>query len=58
MHAAKEQPLRKPENSHMETKWFPIIQLPEMYLPEQEKVIKENLETILQIKKSPPKGED
>jgi len=58
MHTAKEQPLGQPEDNRMETKWFPITKLPEMYLPEQEKVIKENLETILQIKKSPPKGED
>lgn len=58
MHTAKEQPLGQPEDNRMETKWFPVTRLPEMYLPEQEKVIKENLETILQIKKSPPKGED
>lgn len=55
MHTAKEQPLGKPEDTHMETKWFPIIQLPEMYLSEQEQVIKENLDIILQIKKFHPK---
>lgn len=49
MYAAKEQPLGQPEDSKMETKWFPVAKLPEMYLPEQEKVIKENLDSILQI---------
>lgn len=40
MYTTKEQPLGQPENNQMETKWFPITKLPEMYLPEQEKVIK------------------
>lgn len=50
MHAAKEQPLGQPEDNRMETKWFPVTKLPEMYLPEQEKVIKGNLDSILPIK--------
>lgn len=51
MCVTKEQPMGQPENNQMETKWFPVAKLPEMYLPEQEKVIKENLDSILQIKK-------
>ena len=49
-----DQPLGKYESEHMETQWFPILQLPKMYLPEQEKVIVENRNKIIaSIKEAP-----
>ncbi len=34
----------------METAWFRPDELPKMYLPEQEKIIKENLEMMKKLK--------
>jgi ADP-ribose pyrophosphatase YjhB (NUDIX family) len=54
MSTAPDQPLGKYENKLMETHWFPILQLPKMYLPEQEKVIVENRNKIISgIKEAP-----
>lgn len=38
------------ESSYMETGWFSPHQLPKMYLPEQEKIIKENIKKIEKLK--------
>lgn len=54
MNTSSDQPLGKYENEYMETQWFPVLQLPKMYLPEQEKVITENRDKIIaSIKEAP-----
>jgi len=40
------QPLGRVNDKRIETKWFPVKKLPEMYLPEQLKVVNDNLEAI------------
>lgn len=35
-----------PENENVELKWFPLEELPVMYLPEQRNVIDKNIESI------------
>lgn len=51
---SQDQPQGKYENEYMETRWFPLAQLPAMYLPEQEKVIVENQAKIITgIKEAP-----
>jgi len=36
----------EPENKNVELKWFPLEELPIMYLPEQKDVVEKNLERI------------
>ena len=36
----------EPENKHVELKWFPLEELPVMYIPEQKDVIEKNLDKI------------
>ena len=54
INTSSDQPLGKHENEYMETRWFPILQLPNMYLPEQEKVIVENQDKIISAIKEAP----
>ena len=54
MSTPSNQPTGECDNKYMETKWFPVLQLPKMYLPEQEKMIVENRDKIIMtIKKKP-----
>ena len=39
----------EPENKHVELQWFPLDDLPVMYLPEQKDVIEKNVERIRRI---------
>lgn len=49
--ASPDQPLGTFESEYTEVRWFPIDELPELYLPEQLQVITDNLEKIKSIKK-------
>jgi len=40
------EPTGKTEYDYMQTKWFPLNDLPAIYLPEEEKIIRDNLELI------------
>jgi len=40
------EPTGKTEFSYMKTKWFPIDDLPKIYLPEEENIIMENVDRI------------
>ena len=46
INTSNEQPLGKFESEYTEAKWFSIDCLPNMYLPEQLKIINENMEKI------------
>ncbi len=48
--ASPDEPKGKLETQVMETAWFRPDELPKMYLPEQEKIIKENLEMMKKLK--------
>lgn len=49
--APPDEPKGALESDNMETAWFRLDDLPQMYLPEQERVIKDNLEKIDLYKK-------
>ena len=36
----------EPENKYVELKWFPLEELPIMYIPEQRDVVEKNIEKI------------
>lgn len=46
MSPTQEETPSEPENKHVELKWFPLEELPIMYIPEQRDVIEKNLEKI------------
>ncbi|MBI4426508.1 MAG: NUDIX domain-containing protein [Candidatus Kerfeldbacteria bacterium] len=53
-----EQPLDKLESEDFEIQWFSLEDLPKMYLPEQQKVIVDNLNLIRSVKKEPPSEDE
>lgn len=46
MSPTREETPSEPENKNVELKWFPLEELPVMYLPEQKDVVEKNLEKI------------
>ena len=44
-----DQPLGSYESEHTETKWFPVDELPKLYLPEQLQVITDNIDIIKNV---------
>lgn len=43
------EPTGKTEYDYMQTGWFPLNNLPKIYLPEEEKVIRGNMQLIVQL---------
>lgn len=46
MSPTREEKPSSPDNKHVELKWFPLDNLPIMFIPEQQEVVEKNIEKI------------